>query len=171
MSPPVWDKSNDVQSVSKEEAIMVDQSEETRHSRRAFLGQIAAGTAVVSGLGVLDQRVSHAATVLRKPQTVTLKLAMYAEPSRTPIQKAMIAAFQRKYPNIRLSVETSDFNTFYTKLNTNIAAGTVPDVFMMSGAYFYNATSRGVLKDLGPYIKASGLNLARDYFTEPANQV
>src|SRR6266516_4421173 len=95
MPSRVWDTSNDPQSMSKEEDIMIDPSEETRHSRRAFLGQIAAGSAAVSGLGILDQRVSHAATVLRKPQTVTLKLAMYAEPSRTPIQKAMVARARR----------------------------------------------------------------------------
>jgi multiple sugar transport system substrate-binding protein len=106
----------------------------------------------------------------RSAATVTLTLAMYAEPSRTPIQKAMMAAFTSKYPNIHLNTFVADFNTYYTKMNTNIAAGTVPDVFMMSGAYFYNMAMKGVLKDLDPYIKSAGLNLARDYFTEPANQ-
>jgi multiple sugar transport system substrate-binding protein len=102
---------------------------------------------------------------------VTLTLAMYAEPSRTAIQKAMIAAFQRKYPHIHLNTFSTDFTTFYTKMNTNIAAGTVPDVFMMSGAYFYNAAMKGVLMELDPYIKAAHMDLARDYFTESANQM
>ena len=136
-----------------------------RISRREFLGKAAAGTAAAGGLAWLGPTGGRAAG---KP--VTLKLALYAEPSRTPIQQAMIAAFKSKYPDIHLNVEAADFNTYYTKMNTNIAAGTVPDVFMMSGAYFYNAAMKGVLKNLEPFIKSSRLNLGQDYFTESANQ-
>ena len=143
-----------------------------RHTRRAFLRKVVAGSTAVGGLRLADRSLGRAIpSVLAQSKTVTLRLAIYAEPSRTPIQQAMIAAFQREHPDIHLSVEASDFNTYYTKMNTNIAAGTVPDVFMMSGAYFYNATSKGILKNLDPYIKAAGLNLDREYFTEQANQV
>jgi multiple sugar transport system substrate-binding protein len=143
-----------------------------RHTRRAFLRKVVAGATAVGGLRLADRSLGRAIpSVLAQSKTVTLRLAIYAEPSRTPIQQAMIAAFQREHPDIHLSVEASDFNTYYTKMNTNIAAGTVPDVFMMSGAYFYNATSKGILKNLDPYIKAAGLNLDREYFTEQANQV
>lgn len=148
---------------------MDSQTGEQRPSRRRFLGTMAAGAAAAGGLSLLDRTAAHAAAFPRAPKPVTLTLAMYAEPSRTPIQQAMIAAFRRKYPSIHLNIETADFNTYYTKMNTNIAAGTVPDVFMMSGAYFYNAAMKGVLKELDPYLKAAHVNLA-DYFTEPANQ-
>jgi multiple sugar transport system substrate-binding protein len=150
---------------------MVTQPRQPRLTRRTFLGKVATGTAAAGGLGLVDQRRTQAAAPRRRQKAlVTLTLAMYAEPSRTPIQKAMIADFERKHPTIKLNTFATDFSTFYTKMNTNIAAGTVPDVFMMSGAYFYNAAMKNVLKDLGPYIKSSGLNLERDYFTEPANQ-
>lgn len=151
---------------------MVDQPRHTALTRRDFLGKVAAGSAAAGGLGLLAPHVTRAAPAqLRSRSPVTLTLAMYAEPSRTPIQKAMMAAFTRKYPNIRLNTFVADFNTYYTKMNTNIAAGTVPDVFMMSGAYFYNMVMKGVVKELDSYIKDAGLNLARDYFTESANQM
>lgn len=150
---------------------MADQPRQTDLTRRDFLGKVATGAAVAGGLGLLGPQPTRAATVRRSAAPVTLTLAMYAEPSRTAIQKAMIAAFQRKYPHIHLNTFSTDFTTFYTKMNTNIAAGTVPDVFMMSGAYFYNAAMKGVLMELDPYIKAAHMDLARDYFTEPANQM
>jgi len=149
---------------------MDDQSSPNTPNRRDFLGKLAVGATAVGGASLLEGTGARAATVIRAPKTVTLNLAMYAEPSRTPIQQAMIAAFTRKHPNIRLNITTADFNTYYTKVNTNIAAGTVPDVFMMSGAYFYNGVSKGVLKDLGPFMKASHVSL-NDYFTEPANSL
>src|SRR5207248_10627838 len=102
---------------------MVDQLRQTELTRRSFLGKVVAGTAAASGLGLIGQQTTQAATVRRASSApVALTLAMYAEPSRTPVQKAMIAAFQRKYPNIRLNTFATDFTTFYTKMNTNIAA-------------------------------------------------
>ena len=100
--------------------------------------------------------------------SVTLTIAVYAEPSRTPVQEAMWKSFQEEHPDIKLAVQSADFNTYYTKLNANIAAETLPDVFMMSGAYFYNGAMKGVFKQLDSYIKAANMNLD-DYFTEQPN--
>ncbi len=104
----------------------------------------------------------------RAQSPVTLRVAVYQEPARVAVQKAYVDAFQAKYPNIKIALESADFSTYYTKLNTNLAGGRAPDVFMMSGAYFYSGAMRNTFKDLGPYLEQAGIDLA-DYFTEAEN--
>ncbi len=101
---------------------------------------------------------------------VNLKVGVYAAPERTPTQQAIISAFQQKYPNVRVSLSSADFNAYYTLLDTQVAAGDTPDVFMMSGAFFSHYAEKSVFRSLEPFITASHFNLS-DYFTEEANSV
>jgi multiple sugar transport system substrate-binding protein len=101
---------------------------------------------------------------------VNLRVAVYQEPARVDVQKNFIAAIVEAHPDIKVSVESADFSTYYTKLNTNLAAGRAPDVFMMSGAYFYAGAMRNAFKDLGPYLQQAKIDLSK-YFTEDANSV
>jgi len=127
--------------------------------RRRLL-QASAATAGLATAGV--QRRASAQT--------TLRVAVYQEPARVEVQKRFIDAFQQAHPDISVSLESADFSTYYTRLNTNLAAGRAPDVFMMSGAYFYAGAMRNAFKDLGPYIQQSNIDLSK-YFTEDANSV
>lgn len=138
-------------------------------TRRQFLRDAGAGIAALGAMGGVGLLESCGGSSGSGSKTVTLNVAMYDEPSRNPIQQAIVDQFQKDHPNIKLSVQTASFNTYYTKFNTNLAAGTLPDVFMMSGAYFYNAAQKGALKDLGSYLASSKVKLS-DYFTESANQ-
>ncbi len=106
----------------------------------------------------------------RAQSPVTLRVAVYQEPARIDVQKAYIDAFQKAYPNIKIALESADFSTYYTKLNTNLAANRAPDVFMMSGAYFYSGAMRNTFKDLGPYVKQANIDLSK-YFTETENSM
>ncbi len=100
----------------------------------------------------------------------TLSVAVYAEPSRTPVQEALWAGFAELHPELPLDVQAADFSTYYTKLNANIAAGTTPDVFMMSGAYFYNGVMNNAFMQLDDRLAAANITLD-DYFTERPNMI
>ncbi|MBW7882406.1 MAG: sugar ABC transporter substrate-binding protein [Caldilineaceae bacterium] len=100
--------------------------------------------------------------------TVTLDVAVYAEPSRTPVQEALWAGFAEVHPELPLAIQASDFSTYYTKLNANIAAGTTPDVFMMSGAYFYNGAMNNAFMPLDDRLAAANIDL-NEYFIEDPN--
>lgn len=139
-------------------------------SRRQFLGNAGALAGVaVAGSTMARPFARQTPSRPHRPSGVTLNVWMYSEPSRTAIQNTMIQEFQAKYPTIKLNVTRTDFSTYYTKLATDIAAGTLPDVFMMSGAYFYQAAHVGALRSLESNIKQSKLNLA-DYFGEPSGE-
>jgi multiple sugar transport system substrate-binding protein len=99
----------------------------------------------------------------------TLNVWMVSEPSRTWIQNKMVSTFEAKYPKIKLNITKTDFTTYYQKLATNIAGGTVPDVFMMSGAYFYQAAHLSALYQLDKYMSQDGIKLS-DYYTESSGE-
>lgn len=125
---------------------------------------------VLSIIMILGVLTSVAMPSVYAQEKVTLRVAVYAEPARTAAHNLLLEEFAKKYPHIEIALESADFNTYYTKLNTNIAARRVPDVFMMSGAYFYRMAMQGVLQDLGPFIERDNLNMD-DYFWEPANTI
>lgn len=134
-----------------------------RHlNRRRFVKGSAATAAGLTAVG--GRRLGKAA------DQVTLRVAVYQEPGRIETQKRFIAAFEQDHPNIKITLESADFSTYYTKLNTNLAASRAADVFMMSGAYFYTGAMRGAFKDLGPLIKQAGVDL-NNYFSEPDNSM
>jgi multiple sugar transport system substrate-binding protein len=137
--------------------------------KKGFRGLRKNITALCVLLTIIGILLGQFTTVVEaSDKQVSLRVAVYAEPARTIMQQRLVEAFENKYPNIKIVLESADFSTYYTKLNTNIAARNIPDVFMMSGAYFYNIVSKGVLKDLTPLLEAEGISLD-DYFWEPEN--
>lgn len=141
-------------------------TDQNLYSRRWFLG--AAGAAVGSaGLaGLLSACGSGGSSGSGQ---AALEVWMYSEPSRTEIQNNMIAAFRKKHPDIKINLTRTDFSTYYSKLATSIASGKLPDVFMMSGAYFYQAAQQQALMDLTDRAKKANLSL-NDYFGSPTGE-
>lgn len=135
-------------------------------SRRGFLGVAGAALGAAALGGSLTgcssgQKASGGPT--------TLNVWMYSEPSRTAIQNNMIAAFKKANPDIGIKLTRTDFTTYYTKLATSIASRQLPDVFMMSGAYFYEAVYNKALMDLTDRIKSSGIHI-NNYFGDPTGE-
>ncbi|MDQ1730766.1 MAG: multiple sugar transport system substrate-binding protein [Pseudonocardiales bacterium] len=137
-------------------------------SRRGFLG--AAGSVVgAASLGGLLAGCGGSSGGGSKSGKATLNVWMYSEPSRTAIQDNIIAAFKKANPDIDIKLTRTDFSTYYSKLATSIASRTLPDVFMMSGAYFYQAVQNKALMDLTDRIKTANISLD-NYFGSPTGE-
>jgi multiple sugar transport system substrate-binding protein len=65
-----------------------------------------------------------------------------------------VADFQTANPGITVSVEVSDWDSYWTKLKTLLAANTPPDIFAIDAPYYLDYQSKGTLLDLQPYINA-----------------
>ncbi|HEY0248668.1 MAG TPA: sugar ABC transporter substrate-binding protein [Gryllotalpicola sp.] len=138
-----------------------------RITRRSLLKASAVGGLGLALTPLLEACASGSGST--KSGTVTLNVWMVTEPSRTWIQDKMVSEFQKKFPDIKLNITKSDFTTYYQKLTTNMAAGTTPDVFMMSGAYFYQAAHLNALHELDSFMKKDKISLD-DYFAEPSGE-
>ncbi len=67
----------------------------------------------------------------------------------------LIDVFEAENPDVRIRYTTADFGSYFTKLQTDFAAGNAPDVFELNYENFVTFASRGTLLDLGPYVAAS----------------
>lgn len=89
---------------------------------------------------------------------ISLRMTWWGNPARATATQQAVALFEKAHPNITVQTEPSAYPSYYDKLNTEITAGTAPDVFQADVVVQYAA--KGSLADLGAYqdtLKVSGL--------------
>jgi multiple sugar transport system substrate-binding protein len=79
----------------------------------------------------------------------------WGDPAELDVWNAIVADFEAANPNIKVNVEVSDWDTYWTKLKTLLAANTPPDVFAMDAPLYLDYQSRGVLLNLQAYIDSN----------------
>lgn len=72
-----------------------------------------------------------------------------AAPSHLGDLAKIVKAFEKANPNIKVQVSSADYADYFTKLSTEIAAGTAPDTFELDYQDFVNYASSGSLLSLG----------------------
>ena len=82
---------------------------------------------------------------------VTIQYSIWGDPQEIASQTAIAEAFHAANPNITVDVDVSDWDAYWDKLQTGLAADAAPDVFAMDGPLFPDYQSRDVLLDLKPY--------------------
>ncbi len=75
----------------------------------------------------------------------------------------LIAVFEEENPDIEINYSTADFGSYFTKLQTDFAAGNSPDVFELNYENFVTFASRGTLLDIGDLLEESE-NIGADTF-------
>ncbi len=86
---------------------------------------------------------------------VEISFMMWGAPEELAVWQAVVDDFHAANPNITVKVDVSDWDSYWTKLNTLIAGNTPPDVFAMDAPLFLDWQSRGALLNLQPYIDAN----------------
>lgn len=102
--------------------------------------------AVVMIVGVLAGTVTQG--VAAQAQAEITYFTFSAAPDQLETLDAMIAAFNKTYPNIKVSVETAPYADYFTELQTRVAGGSVPDVFELNYENFVTYANRDVLYDI-----------------------
>ncbi|WP_199815746.1 ABC transporter substrate-binding protein, partial [Streptomyces griseus] len=69
--------------------------------------------------------------------------------ARAKLTDEAIAAFEKKYPNIKIKGQYKDWNGYWDALATTTAAKDSPDVVQMDELYLASYADRGALYDLG----------------------
>ncbi|MEO3819100.1 sugar ABC transporter substrate-binding protein [Plantactinospora sp. B24E8] len=94
---------------------------------------------------------------------VQLRFSWWGNNDRAATTQKIIEAFQAQHPDIRVTGSTSDFNAYFDKLATEVAAGDAPDVITLGGAYPREYGGRGALLDLarvGDVLKTDKIDAA-----------
>jgi multiple sugar transport system substrate-binding protein len=88
-------------------------------------------------------------------EPVEISFMMWGAPEELKVWQQIVDDFQAKHPNIKVNVDVSDWDSYWTKLKTLYAGGTPPDVFAMDAPLYPDWVSRGALLNLQPYVDAS----------------
>jgi multiple sugar transport system substrate-binding protein len=86
---------------------------------------------------------------------VTISFMAWGAPEELAVWQQIVNDFEAANPNIKVNVEVSDWDSYWEKLKTLLAANTPPDVFAMDAPLYLDYQTRGVLLNLQPYIDKS----------------
>jgi multiple sugar transport system substrate-binding protein len=86
--------------------------------------------------------------------------AIWGDPAELSNQIALVEAFEAAHPTIQVEPSVSDWDAYWTGLQTSIAGGDAPDVFAMDGPIFPDYQTRGVLLDLKPFIDRDAFDVS-----------
>lgn len=94
-------------------------------------------------------------------EQVTIRYARWGLPEELNGTKKIIAEFEKKHPNIKVSLESSSWDQYWEKLQTQIASDTAPDVMLMDGGWYLTQFApKGVLAEIGPLMDKD--NISKD---------
>jgi multiple sugar transport system substrate-binding protein len=77
-----------------------------------------------------------------------LTFAWWSNEVRTKNTNAMIDAYTKANPGVKISGQPGEFSTYWDKLATQVAGNTAPDIIQMDMAYISEYGNRGALLDL-----------------------
>ena len=95
-------------------------------------------------LSLLLTSTAHAET--------TLSYLMWGSPQEAEAWAVVVKGFEAAHPDIKVNVEVADWDSYWQKLQVQIAGGTPPDVFAMDAPLYMDWQSRGVLLNLQSYL-------------------
>lgn len=96
-------------------------------------------------------------------EAVELTFSVWGDPEELKILQELADSFHEENPNVTITVNVSDWDTYWDKLQTTLAAGTPPDIFAMDAPLYPDYQSRDVLLNLQTYIDRDNFDLS-DYY-------
>ena len=82
----------------------------------------------------------------------SLSYLMWGSPQEAEAWAVVVKGFEAAHPDIKVNVEVADWDSYWQKLQVQIAGGTPPDVFAMDAPLYMDWQSRGVLLNLQSYL-------------------
>lgn len=117
-------------------------------SRSRLLG-FAAATAV-SALALTGCAVGGGdGDAALSDEDVTISFNWWGATARDERTRAAIDLFEKKYPNITVKGQSTEWGGYWDKLATTVAGGDAPDVMQFDQLYLASYAQRGALAELG----------------------
>src|SRR5665647_2925910 len=132
----------------------VNRSETGRRTRRVLgVGLLSLSMLAMTACGSGDTAAPSAG------DTVTIRFSWWGNTDRAKITNQAVKAFEAANPTIKVKTDSVDFNSYFDRLATSVAAGDEPDVITMGGAYPSEYAARGALLDLSTVSKQLDLSV------------
>jgi multiple sugar transport system substrate-binding protein len=115
-------------------------------NRRRFITQTAAIAAGAAALPFLDACGGGSGS-----GGTDIGLAWWGGNDRVKRTDKVVDLFTSPHPKVKISSQFSAWTSYWQKLNTEAAGGSLPDILQMSVTYINDYTTRGQLLDLSQY--------------------
>jgi multiple sugar transport system substrate-binding protein len=126
----------------------------TTYNRRQAIGIGLASLASLSGLAACD---TSAQPVSSGP--ISLRMFFWGSATRDKLTRQTIGLFHQSNQNITITSSYSGNNTYYIKLNAQIASNNTPDLIQMDMRYIAQYVRQGRLLDLSQFIYDQTIDL------------
>lgn len=134
----------------------------------AFTRGAAAACAVA--IGAMGLVALVACNSSKDDGRVTLRYARWGLPEEIAAERELLKEFEAANPDIKVVVEFSAWSEYWNKLQAQMAAGTAPDVMLMSGEKLHDYLARDQIADLTAYLDADK-DVSLDVFFPATTQV
>ncbi len=91
--------------------------------------------------------------------TTELRIAWWGNPTRDERTLAVIDMYQEVNPDVIIEPETVGWGGYWDRINTQVAAGSLPDVMQHDYAYLLQFASRKQVADMTPFVDSGIINL------------
>lgn len=129
-----------------------------KHAKRmvafTLIGSMLAGT-ILTGCG---KSGNSSTSNTSKGGVVELTYNAWGAPDEDAVMKKLLAAFEAKNPNIKVKYNHIP-DDYSNKMNTVLAGGSAPDVFLTSDGDFGRWVKSGLILDMQKYVDKSGIDL------------
>ncbi len=99
-----------------------------------------------------------------EPVSGEIKYNFWGNADQAKAIQTQIDSFTSKNPGIKVNLDFADWGNYWTKLATQSAAGSAPDVFAMSTTlYLADYAEKGYLVDVGELAKKDNFDLSKYY--------
>jgi multiple sugar transport system substrate-binding protein len=90
-----------------------------------------------------------------------MRLAWWGNPTRDEKTLGVADLYMEQNPNVTIEPETTGWGGYWDRINTQAAAGSLPDLMQHDYAYMLQFVGRGLLTDLTPYINSGVIDLSK----------
>lgn len=125
---------------------------------------VAVAAAAVAALAGFASGTSPASTSARSAKVTLNYFTFSAAPDHLKDLQNIISAFEKKYPNIHINVQTASYSDYFTKLQTQIASGQAPDTFELNYENSVTYAASGKLLNLSRIAKKDKFFKASVYY-------
>jgi multiple sugar transport system substrate-binding protein len=137
----------------------------TKYSRRRALGLGLSSLGSLALLGLAGCEAPAQSTA--SAGNASLRMFFWGSATRNQLTTRAIDLFHQSYPSVTVTSQYSGNDTYYTKLDAQIAHNMTPDLIQMDMRYISGYVRRGILLELSELIYDQTINLT-DF---DANQV
>ena len=90
-----------------------------------------------------------------------LRFGWWGNTVRDERTRKLVALFEQKNPGVTIETETTNWDNYWPKLNTQVAAGNLPDVIQQDYSYIVMYNDKNLLVDLEQYTRSGAIDLSK----------